>query len=450
MRAWGAQNITTARIEAPLAGLRNQLIAGFDVSYQRNRKVFWVYTLPPTVPGGYLPPAPIARTKIPVFLLNPGHTPPPGYAPVRAVAANLVCTPPATVCTSANANTLDRSDGEAADFGGFVTDRLWLTPKLSVIGSLRLDRYEADFTSVVPSGAATRLDADANLFSPKASLVYEPSDTQTWYLSWGRSETPQGASVVGAGTALALTTKDLAPEVSTSLEAGAKIGLRGGRLSLTASAFDVRKNNATQTDPATGFLQAQSGERQEVRGLELGLTGRVTARWNVSANYAYLDAKIRESFVNCVVPTSTSGAPTTVVCPMGVTAPIPVRNPAAIGQQVAFVPKHSASVFTSYDLDDLVPGLSAGGDVTYQSRLNVGYTAVSASYADRGNLVASRLPQVPQNVTVDAFVAYRFGAYRVALNVYNLADRLNYTQVFGNRAIPAARRTFILSLGATF
>ncbi|MBS0412367.1 MAG: TonB-dependent receptor plug domain-containing protein, partial [Proteobacteria bacterium] len=38
MNAWGAQNISTVRIERPLGALRNQLIAGVDISYQQNKK----------------------------------------------------------------------------------------------------------------------------------------------------------------------------------------------------------------------------------------------------------------------------------------------------------------------------------------------------------------------------------------------------------------------------
>ena len=72
------------------------------------------------------------------------------------------------------------------------------------------------------------------------------------------------------------------------------------------------------------------------------------------------------------------------------------------------------------------------------------------SLVPRGLQSASKLSEVPANVTLDAFAAYSFGRYRVSLNVYNLADRLNYTQVFGNRGVPAAGRTVIVSLGATF
>ena len=448
MHAWGAQNITTLRYEGPIGGLKTQFIAGLDVSYQRNSKIFWIYSLPATVPGGYLPPAPIARTKIPVFLLDPSHTAPAGYAPILPTPANLVCPVGVAVCTSVSASTIASTNGDAADFGGFLTDRLWLTRSLSIIGSLRLDRYQANFNSVVPSGLLTAITTHASLFNPRVSAVYEPNETSTLYLSWGRSAVPQASSIVGAATAVALTAKDLTPEVSNAFETGAKVVV--GQVSRTASLFDVRKNNATQTDLATGFLLAQSGERQEVRGVELGASGKLAGNWTLSANYTYLDARIRQSFINCVVPTSTAGTPTTVVCPLGVTAALPVENTVAEGQQVIFVPKHSASVFSNYTFEGPLAGLSLGGDVTYQSRQFVNYVPVSASYAARSTLVASKIAQVPENVTLDAYVGYRFGRYRASVNVYNLTDRLNYSQVFSNRAVPSSRRTFIVSLGATF
>jgi catecholate siderophore receptor len=48
-------------------------------------------------------------------------------------------------------------------------------------------------------------------------------------------------------------------------------------------------------------------------------------------------------------------------------------------------------------------------------------------------------------------VAWKFAdRYRLGLNLYNIADRLNYSQVFGTRAVPSAGRTAIVSFGATF
>lgn len=454
MDAWGLQNISTARLDGAVGGVRNQAILGFDLSKQVNDKSFLAYTLPngiktrPSMPHPIVDPDPAFPAGYTLF------TPIPGQNITCPASGN--CTTDilgSTVFTNVSRTGTWKSHGESTDLGVFLTDRLWFSSALSLIGSLRLDRYTAELQNTLFTGAASPpggLKVRSNLKSPRASLVYEPADNQTFYLSWGKSQTPQGTSIVGAGTAITVSASDLAPEDSEILEAGAKVAIPRTSLAATASLFQVKKDNALQVDPATGFLQAQSGERQEVRGLELSLAGRITQAWSVSGAYSYLDAKIQDSSVNCSVPTSTSGAPTGVVCPVGVTAAIPVANTVAIGRQVAFVPKHAASFYTTYDLSRWVDGLQVGGDVVYQSKLYLAYRARSLSYADRATLVATQIGEAPESLTFDAFVSYSRGPWRLSVNGYNLADRLNYTQVFANRAAPAPGRTIIISLGARF
>src|SRR5207237_4209372 len=128
---------------------------------------------------------------------------------------------------------------------------LWLGERLSLIGSLRLDRYEAELTSLQFNATRTRVKSSSTLKSPRLSVVFEPAADSTFYASWGRSETPQGTSIVGAGTAIAVTAKDLQPEVSKVLEAGAKLMIPGTQLAATASVFRIRKDNALQADPPT-------------------------------------------------------------------------------------------------------------------------------------------------------------------------------------------------------
>lgn len=451
MDAWGLQNISTARIDYDLGRLRNQLIVGLDVARQQNDKLIYAYALPP----GFA-----TRQAIPRPLVTPDPNFPPGYSVLRAFPGQNIncagagnCTTEVkgvTVFTNTVGTAVEESKGSSADAGIFLTDRLWLRDTVSLIGSYRIDRYAAELSSVFFNNTTSKLKVEPTLKSPRASLVWEPGADQTYYLSWGKSQTPQGTSIVGAAAALAVTTKDLAPEDSEIREAGAKVAIPRSELALTASIFDIRKDNALQTDPATGFLQAQSGERQEVRGVELGLTGKITPAWTVSAGYTLLDARIKESFVNCAVPTSTAGAPTGVVCPVGVTAAIPVLNSVAVGRQVTFAPRNSATLFSTYDLSRWIDGLSIGGDAVYQSRLFLGYTARSVSFADRATLTALRIAEAPESLTFDAYVSYRRGPWRFALNGYNLADRLNYSQAFGTRATPAPGRTLIVSVGASF
>lgn len=454
--AWGIQNISTVRFDNDLGPFRNQAIFGIDLSRQENDKNFYAYTLPPTIS---------TRPNMPHPIVNPNPDFPAGYGVFRPVPGGNITCPATGNCTTtvlggapvftnvAGTGVLE-SHGESTDVAVFLTDRLWLSEQLSIIGSMRLDRYTAKLDSILYSGAASPpggVKAKSTLKSPRVSVVFEPADDQTFYASWGRSETPQGTSIVGSGTALTVTAKDLDPEVSKILEAGAKVRIPGTGVSATASVFQIKKDNALQVDPANpGFLLAQSGEKQEVRGFELGLTGQVTPKWTLTAGYAYLDAEIKESFSNCAVPTSTTGAPTNIVCPVGVTAARPVANTVAIGRQVVFVPKHSASAYTTYDLSDWIDGLSVGGNVIYQAKQNLVYQARSISFADRGTLTANRIGVVPESLTFDAFASYRTGPYRLSVNLYNLTNRLNYTQVFGNRAVPAAGRTVIFSVGATF
>lgn len=452
--AWGLQNISTIRVDYDLGGLKNQAIFGIDVSRQENDKNFYAYTLPAGI---------ATRPAIPHPIVTPNPAFPAGYGVFRPVPGGNITCPATGNCTTnvlgptvfanvAGTGVLE-SHGRSTNVAAFFTDRLWVTDQLSIIGSMRLDRYTADLDSVLYSGAASPpagIKSKSTLKSPRISAVFEPAVDQTFYVSWGRSETPQGTSITAAGTALTVSAKDLDPEVSKILEAGAKVTIPGTQMSLTGSIFRIRKDNALQTDPATGFLLAQSGEKQEVTGFELGLTGRLTPNWTVNAGYAYLDAEIKESFSNCVVPTATTGTPTNIVCPVGVRVASPVPNTIAIGQQVIFVPKHSGSFYTNYDLSEWIDGLAIGGDVNYQGKQNVVYQGRSVSFADRGTLTPTRLGFVPSSLTFNAFASYRTGPYRFSVNGYNLTNRLNYSQVFGNRATPAAGRTVIVSVGASF
>ena len=453
--SWGLQNISTVRADFRAGGLKAQGLLGLDLSHQANDRQMFAYTLP----------APYAtRPSLPHPLVEPNPRPPAGYTVFRPVpGANLFCSGSGNCTTnvlggSVFSNTTPtaalKTEAWSTDLAAFGMGRVWFTDALSVIGTLRVGRYEAKVDTLQMNGAQSPpggLKVKATLTSPRASLVYEPSPTQTYYLSWGRSQTPQGTSVVGAGTAVALTARDLEPEESEIWEAGAKVALFGGPLSLTASVFQVKKDNALQTDAGTGFLMAQSGEQQKVRGVELGLAGKVTPAWTVSAGYAWLDAEIEQSFSNCsVAAANATGTPTGVICPLGAAAAFPVLNTAAVGQQVTSVPEHSASLFTTYDLGERVRGLTIGGDLTWQSEMFLSYQARSLSYADRATLVASRIAKAPEGFTVNAFATWRFDRYALGLNVYNLTDELAYTQVFSNRAIPTAGRTVVLSFGARF
>ena len=68
--------------------------------------------------------------------------------------------------------------------------------------------------------------------------------------------------MINSGTAFTSITGELDPEVIDAYEVGAKVGIFDGRLALTASAFQMTKNNATIADPGgSGFLIAYEMSR---------------------------------------------------------------------------------------------------------------------------------------------------------------------------------------------
>ncbi|MEI9988573.1 MAG: TonB-dependent receptor [Rhizomicrobium sp.] len=412
--SWGVQDIASANAEFHIGRFHNVLIVGIDASYQSSDRTVYAYSLPN--PATYVyqlsPPGTNVASRgnigFPLFGFN--HQTPPGYAPILPTPTNL---------GSDTATSVLYSSAAATDLAAFATDRFWILDTLSVIAGLRVDEYRANWKTVTVGTPAapypyTNLKMPSFLFDPRASLVFEPDETQTYYFSWGKAVTPEGTSVVGAPNPPSAALAALAPDKSENIEVGAKFALFDGVLGLSGSIFQETKSNALQTDPNTGDILLESSQKQRVQGFEGSATGEVLEHLNLTASYTYL-------------------------------SPVVTFDTTAynIGKQITFVPKNAASVWADYNAVDLLPGLSFGGGLFYQSHLFNAYTAPSAAGYPLGRVV-----EIPETVELDAVIAYKIDKLHFQLNVNNLADRLYYSQSFGNRATPAAGRTFIFSVGA--
>ena len=103
------------------------------------------------------------------------------------------------------------------------------------------------------------------------------------------------------------------------------------------------------------------------------------------------------------------------------------------------------SLWSSYKLDEFVPGLGIGGGA------GLSVQAVRAQHHRRhragGHGPQSRIAVIPRTLEFDAVATYDIDKLHFQFNVNNIADELNYTQSFGNRGTPSAGRTFIISVG---
>lgn len=381
--SWGIQNVTTGVAKFETGSLRHEAVVGLDMFYQKNeRDAFSVTGKDPSV----------------VDVRNPGATFDLPYAVAR------------------NPNS-DR-DSTGTNIALFASDRIWLTEQFSVLAGGRLDYFDVRHKQPVNVNAGTQAppdwrifegDEDTTAFSPKASLIWEPTQDQTYYVSWARSFSPAGQFIPNASSTLNPNTPNLDPEKSDLYEVGAKVNFLGGLMSVTGAIFQIEKSNAFYRDPDTGDPEA-TGEDQRVRGIELGISGKPTDAWTVGLSYSYLDSKILSS---------AAAVPTT-------------------GNEVAYVPHNAVSLWTSYEVSK---------HVEMEGRLDVGGGIV---YSDAYYTNSANTGQIPESFSLDAFVAYEYNNLKFALNGYNLTDNLNYSTGWSNRAVVAPGRSFVLTVSTKF
>lgn len=394
----GIQNVSTALIEKSLGELRNELIVGWDVSYQTNKRS-----------DTQRPASSVSRP-----LLNPSAV----DAPVYPTAIYRL------------------RDAEATDISLFVDERLWVTPQLSINAGVRYQHFKSsqDTTDLTDSrgealtscnGATgsftscfTRAEASSDLWSPKASIIWEPSDNASLYLSYSKAAVPPGNSLSNGSLSTpaengGISGNDLDPETTETFDLGLKLNLFGDKLLVQSAIYQIDRNNAREVDPVTNVTVVSSEPKQRLRGFELGASGAVSADLLLTLNYSYVDAEITEAFTR-------SGD----------------LDTDAIGRQVRYVPKHSASLWAAYKpVEGSLKGLEIGVGGNYQSKV----------FLDSQNSQVA-----PSYVAVDGLLAYDFGKYRIAINGYNLTNKLYYSQVNSSRVVPAAGRSFLASFGVSF
>lgn len=371
----GIQNISTAHITAPLGGLRNEMVVGFDASWQQNDRDQYNYD---------------STTRPPKDLFDPAWTP----NPVLLDGLNNV------------------RDTTAKDVSVFLNDRLWLNDQWSVTAGVRASWYEVDQEQISSSTTVSCrgftglacFSSNTDFVTPQVGVIWEPTPSQMWYISYSSSAKPSGVSV-NNGDTLNANNSLLEPEENTNIEAGGRFGLFDDRLQLQGAVFQTKKENSQLFDTNGDFVDS-SGDSQEVTGVEIGIAGAITDQWSVNAGATWLDTETTFS------ETATN-----------------------VGNSIAFSPETSASLWTTYNfIGDLV-GLEIGGGLTYQGEVY---------------LNAANSSSVPSYTSVDGYVSYGWDRFRVSLNAYNLTDELYFSQVHGNRVTPAQGRTFIATLGVVY
>jgi catecholate siderophore receptor len=246
----------------------------------------------------------------------------------------------------------------------YFYDTIQLTRQLELVGGLRVEHYNYDISrkdlpSGAPAGSFDGVDGSETTLGGKIGLVYKPVDNGTLYASYGVSTLPPGSylsnpDISRAGDdALPGFAPEADPVEMRNYEIGAKWDWLGGRLSTTAALFRTEKHDVPHK---TRLSDTVFYEEQIVQGLELGIAGNITEKLKAFGGLLWIDSERKNSAAfNAEACDDRNGD-------YGVGSDAECAGVTTNGDELAFTPRFSATLWLTYDVTDK---FTFGGGVQY-------------------------------------------------------------------------------------
>ncbi len=282
-----------------------------------------------------------------------------------------------------------------------IEDNLQLGEHFEATAAVRVDHFNAVFNEPITKAHFEHTDTIA---SPRLALIYKPSNTLSFYASYGTSYDPSAENL-----SLSAKTASLAPEKDRTYEVGVKGQALDGKLALQAAIFETRMENARVGDPTNpSNPQILAGE-ERVRGFEADAIGHLTDHLEIIAGYTHLDSVTLKS-----------------------------TDALSIGKALLNTAPNQANLWLEYEFDrpwEVGAGLN---------------------YLDKRAADVDGTSHVPSYVTLDAMVSYKVNSHlTLQLNGYNLTDKYYFANSYfsspsENHVIPGAGRTVLLTASLAY
>jgi catecholate siderophore receptor len=210
---------------------------------------------------------------------------------------------------------------------------------------------------------------------------------------------------LGSSTTSSFPVPAANPLFSTSLSFGQSATDANNHGVATVTSWSTSRSRRCRFTPATAWL-TMLADGQLSKGLELGLSGKLTPAWSVMGGYAYQDATLTAD----------------------------VSATARKGATLAQVPDHALSLWNRFEFS---PALAAAIGAVYRG----------AIFPSTSNVVI-----LPSYTRFDGVLFYNIDQHcKLQLNVENVFDKKYYTSAHSDSNImPGAPRTLRLTLNATF
>ncbi|WP_460103419.1 TonB-dependent siderophore receptor [Pseudomonas sp. H1_D04] len=275
--------------------------------------------------------------------------------------------------------------------GLLLQDLIKLGDRTHVMLAARRTLYDGQSTNYLPNnpdeipaellGTSTKDSFKSAKWVPSYGVSYDVTPDVTVYVN--RTKGFQANNTLDSST-----NTPLPPLESDSKELGVKIKLNDDALTFTSAIFQMEETGVPITD---GFGRTTGSQGLKSKGIDFDLSGEIVPGWAVAASYTY---------THFAEPPPSEGFDPTFS-----------DTPKTIGQ-----PKHSASVWTSYELlEGQLKGFGAG----------IGVNAFSATV--NGSPNNFNYFDLPGGAQTDASVFYRQKDWSLTLGVKNIFDRTLYS-----------------------
>jgi catecholate siderophore receptor len=307
----------------------------------------------------------------------------------------------------------------------YAYDTLKLSPRWQATGGLRLEHYAAEASFRQRStGNVIAYDTDGNLVSGKIGLVFKPKTNGSIYAAYGISSLPPGTNWLSndngsrnsggptdpntpiQGSLTGQNSPNADAQKSFNYEIGTKWDFFNRTLSTSLALFRSERTNIAVANDTSGN-PAVFGD-QEVQGIELGVSGKITDAWLVFGGWSYLESENSNP-----------------------------ANAVQNGTEVVGVPDHSANIWTTYRLPFGLT-IGAGGQYAGESRLSLSSTSLGV---------------LPSYWVANAMLSYQVNEHlNIRLNVDNVTDEFYARAVNNNsnRAYYGDPRNFLLTAEVKF
>jgi catecholate siderophore receptor len=330
---------------------------------------------------------------------------------------------------------------------GYILDSANYHDFLILNGGVRYDDYSVNTSGYsTVSGKTTfgQQSADFGLPNFNLGLTLKPLPNGSVYAAYATSSNPVGAEFDGTSTAYGGLAPAVAgnanqifgPEKNKAVEVGTKWELFDRHLLLTAALFQTNKDNAREAFNVSSAAAATAacpyngttvscitaGSAYYVRGIDLGVGGKITDKWSVFGGLVLMQSKVTQSNVTAAA------------------MPAPLLYQTNVGLQLANVAHQSFSLLSKYQLTDT---WELGGQAVYRSKIYGGTL-----------LAANQGTQIPSYWRFDAFAEARIDKnWKVKLFVNNVFDKRYYDALYQSAApfvLEAPGRAAYLVLSARY